>query len=89
MLERIGRYIFKERIGVGGQATVYLAEDPELDRDVAVKVMHQMATDETAYLDALREEARLAANLSHPNIATVYDFQVQEVLRLHGLSYQS
>ena len=50
MLEHIGRYIFKERIGVRGQATVYLAEDPELHRDVAVKVMHQMASEETAYL---------------------------------------
>ena len=60
MLEHIGRYIFKERIGVGGQATVYLANDPELNRDVAVKVMHQVASEESAYLEALREEARLA-----------------------------
>jgi serine/threonine protein kinase len=76
MLERIDRYMLKERIGVGGQATVYLAHDPELNRDVAVKVPHQMASVQTAYLDALREEARRAARLSHINIATVYDFRV-------------
>ena len=58
MLERIDRYIIKEQIGVGGQASVYLAHDPELNRDVAVKVPHQMASVQTGYLDALREEAR-------------------------------
>ena len=77
MLERIDRYIIKERIGVGGQATVYLAYDPELNRDVAVKVPHQMASVQTAYLDALREEARRAARLSHVNIATVHDFRIE------------
>ena len=76
MLERIDRYIIKERIGVGGQATVYLAHDPELNRDVAVKVPHIIVSVQTAYLDALREEARRAARLSHINIATVHDFRV-------------
>ena len=76
MLDWIDRYMIKERIGVGGQATVYLAHDPELNRDVAVKVPHQMASVQTAYLDALRDEARLAAGLFHSNIATVYDFKV-------------
>ena len=76
MLERIDRYIIKERIGVGGQATVYLAHDPELNRNVAVKVPQINASVQTAYLDALREEARRAARLSHINIATVYDFRV-------------
>ena len=61
MLERIDRYLIKERIGVGGQATVYLAHDPELNRDVAIKVPHIIASTQTAYLDALREEARRAA----------------------------
>jgi serine/threonine protein kinase len=76
MLQHIDRYIIKERIGAGGQATVYLAHDPELNRDVAVKVPHQMASVQTEYWDALREEARRAARLSHINIATVYDFRV-------------
>ena len=40
MLERIDRYELKERVGVGGQATVYLAEDTVLERQVAVKVMN-------------------------------------------------
>ena len=77
MLERIGRYVLKERIGAGGQATVYLGEDTLLKRTVAVKVMNQLASAEKAYIDAIMAEARLVAGLSHHNIATVYDFEVE------------
>ena len=76
MIERIDRYIIKQRIGIGGQSTVYLATDSELNRDVAIKVPHLMATVQTDYLDALRKEAQLAAGLSHRNITTVHDFKV-------------
>ena len=48
MLERIDRYIIKERIGVGRQATVYLTHDPELNRDVAVKVPQIIVSVQTA-----------------------------------------
>ena len=46
MLERIDRYDLKERVGVGGQATVYLAEDTVLERQVAVKVMNQIVSED-------------------------------------------
>ena len=78
MLERIGRYELKERVGAGGQATVYLAEDTLLKRNVAVKVMNQLVSSHSEYIDTLMTEAQLAAGLSHPNIATVYDFTVEE-----------
>ena len=77
MLERIDRYSLKERIGVGGQATVYLGEDTLLGRTVAVKLMNQMVSTQSEYVDTLMSEARLAAGLSHPNIATVYDFKIE------------
>ena len=77
MLQRIGRYEILERIGAGGQGTVYRARDTVLDRVVAVKVINQPVTDDPAYLEALQREARLAAGLDHPNITTVYDFQVE------------
>ena len=76
MQERIDRYELKERIGAGGQATVYLGEDTVLGRTVAVKVMHQLVSAQREYVDALMAEARLAAGLSHPNIATVHDFKI-------------
>ena len=77
MLERIDRYELNERIGAGGQATVYLGEDTLLKRTVAVKVLNQIASVEGAYVDATMHEARLAAGLNHPNIATVHDFKVE------------
>ena len=77
MLQRIGRYEILERVASGGQGTVYRARDTVLDRVVAVKVINQPVADDPAYLEALQREARLAARLSHPNIATVYDFQVE------------
>ena len=77
MLERIGRYELKERVGAGGQATVYLAEDTLLKRNVAVKVMNQLVSSHSEYIDTLMTEAQLVAGLSHPNIATVYDFTVE------------
>jgi len=76
MQERIDRYELKERIGAGGQATVYLGEDTVLGRTVAVKVMNQLVSAQREYVDALMAEARLAAGLSHPNIATVHDFKI-------------
>jgi len=78
MIERIGRYEILERVASGGQGTVYRARDTVLDRIVAVKVINQPVADDPAYLEALQREAKLAARLSHPNIATVYDFQVED-----------
>jgi serine/threonine protein kinase len=49
-----------------------------LDRVVAVKVINQPVTDDPQYLEALQREARLAASLDHPDITTVYDFQVED-----------
>ena len=76
MLERIARYTLEERIGAGGQATVYRGQDTLLKRTVAVKVLTQLVSRETEYVDAIMEEAQLAAGLSHLNIATVFDFKV-------------
>ena len=77
MLERIDRYELRERIGAGGQATVYLGHDTLLDRTVAVKVMNQLVSSQPEYVEGLMSEAQLAAGLSHQNIATVYDFKIE------------
>ena len=78
MLDRIDRYELKQRIGAGGQATVYLAEDTVLERQVAVKVMNQIVSEEEAFADRFMKEARLAARLTHRNIASVYDFKIEK-----------
>ena len=77
MLESIGRYRLIQRIGAGGQATVYSAEDTLLRRLVAVKVMNQLVSSDHQYAETVLEEARFASQLAHRNIAAVYDF-IQE-----------
>ncbi len=73
---RVGRYQVVGRIGTGGMGVVYRAHDPELARDVAVKLMNAEAIgdDQTATARArLVREARAMARLAHPNVIHVYD----------------
>ncbi len=68
------RYELHRRIARGGMADVFLARDALLDRPVAVKVLFpEFATDPT-FVQRFRREAQAAANLSHPNIVSVYDW---------------
>ncbi|WP_435198344.1 Stk1 family PASTA domain-containing Ser/Thr kinase [Janibacter sp. GS2] len=68
-----GRYRVVRHIADGGMATVLLATDTRLDRDVALKVMRaDLAADET-FVSRFRREARSAARLSHPNVVPVFD----------------
>jgi serine/threonine protein kinase len=69
----IGKYEILEELGSGGFATVYKARDPDLDRIVALKVLHPYWTQDPAFEARFRREARAAANLRHPNIVIVYD----------------
>jgi serine/threonine-protein kinase len=72
-----GRYRVVRRLGTGGTATVFLAEDERLGRRVAVKRLHGAeVTDETA--ERLRREARIMASLRHPNLVTVYDMLTED-----------
>jgi eukaryotic-like serine/threonine-protein kinase len=66
-----GRYRILRRLGAGGMATVFLAEDERLGRRVAVKRLHADSTEAT--VQRLEREARLGASLNHPNVVTVYD----------------
>lgn len=68
-----GRYQLIEQIGSGGMAVLYKAQDLELDRTVAVKVLRPSLVDDPEFLTRFKREARSAANLSHPNIVTVHD----------------
>ncbi|MEZ4655015.1 MAG: protein kinase [Candidatus Eisenbacteria bacterium] len=70
----IGRYPILQVLGRGGMGTVYLAIDPELDRKIAIKVVSRELTSHLS-VERLRQEARLLASVSHPNLATVYSLE--------------
>ena len=72
------RYELKELVGTGGMSSVYRAQDSLLERHVALKVMHEQLLSEGDHVERFRREARLAAQLSHPNIVTVIDRGEQE-----------
>ena len=67
------RYRLLERIGGGGMAEVFLAEDVLLTRQVAVKLLRAQFTGDEDFVAKFRQEARAAARLSHPNIVSIYD----------------
>ncbi len=70
------RYQLLDRFGTGGMANVYRARDTLLDRYVAIKVLRDDEDRDSDFDLQFRHEARAAANLSHPNIVTVYDFGI-------------
>ncbi|NPV58886.1 MAG: Stk1 family PASTA domain-containing Ser/Thr kinase [Actinobacteria bacterium] len=68
------RYRIKEKLGSGGMADVYLADDLLLGREVAVKVLHAQYAADPVFIQRFRHEAQAAANLNHPNIVNIYDW---------------
>lgn len=68
------RYQLEQPLGSGGMAVVYRARDLMLERTVAIKVLRTDFSRDEAFREHFRQEARAAANLSHPNIVTVHDF---------------
>ncbi len=68
------RYQLHKRLGKGGMALVFEAQDRMLERSVAVKVLRETFSQDPAFRERFRQEAKAAANLSHSNIVTVHDF---------------
>lgn len=68
-----GRYRVLRRLGSGGMADVWLAEDTHLQRQVALKVLHKRFAQDREFVERFRREAESAAGLQHPNIVSVYD----------------
>jgi beta-lactam-binding protein with PASTA domain/predicted Ser/Thr protein kinase len=68
-----GRYRIVRRLGAGGMANVYLAEDQELGRRVAIKILNDRHANDDQFVERFRREAKNAASLSHPNIVSIYD----------------
>jgi len=76
--QTLGHYRIVEKIGAGGMGEVYRAHDERLDRDVALKILPSGTLNDESARKRFRNEALALAKLSHPHIATVFDFDSQE-----------
>ncbi len=72
------RYQLQDFLEKGGMASVYRGRDLMLERDVAIKVLREEYSKDAGFRERFRQEAKAAANLSHSNIVTVYDFGYDE-----------
>lgn len=70
------RYVTEEKLGSGGMAEVYIAHDNLLDRQVAVKILHEAYRSDVEFIERFHREAKAAAKLTHPNIVSIFDVGV-------------
>src|SRR5229473_2146693 len=83
---KLGNYRILEKIGAGGQGTVYKATDTKLGRSVVIKVLPPELTAKEANLKRFEREARLASSLDHPNICTIFD--LNDIEGVHFIAMQ-
>jgi len=73
----LGKYTLDRRLGRGGMAEVYQAFQPGLDRHVAIKILHAHLADQGDFVTRFKREAQAVAQLHHPHIVQVFDFDAQ------------
>ncbi len=82
-----GRYEIIDKVGQGGMATVYKAEDLERNRIVAIKVLKDELAEDEKTVEKFRKEAISAARLSHPNIVSVYEYEAEGNIPFFVMEY--
>ncbi|MBI2535997.1 MAG: protein kinase [Gemmatimonadetes bacterium] len=80
-------YELLRQLGTGGFGRVYLVRDLELEREEALKVLHPFLTSDPAVVERFRREAQLAAQLTHPNIVSIYDTGGRAGLSWYTMAY--
>jgi serine/threonine protein kinase len=78
MNQTLSHYRILEKLGAGGMGEVYRAEDTNLDRQVAIKVLPDVFAADPERLARFEREAKLLASLNHPNIASIYGLEEAE-----------
>ncbi|HEY0754567.1 MAG TPA: protein kinase [Ktedonobacteraceae bacterium] len=76
--KRLGKYELKERLGRGGMAEVWKALDTQLQRFVAIKLLHNNLQADANFVARFQREAQVIASLHHPNIVQIHDFQIEQ-----------
>src|SRR5438067_13391855 len=74
--QRLGKDELQQRLGLGGMAEVWKALDTQLQRYVAIKLLHANLQEDPNFIARFEREAQLIASLHHPNIVQVHDFQI-------------
>jgi len=77
-VRRLGKYELQERLGHGGMAEVWKALDTQLQRHVAIKLLHANLQADPNFVTRFQHEAQVIASLRHPNIVQIHDFQVSQ-----------
>src|SRR5690606_12887329 len=85
--QTVGKYQIVAPLGQGGMAHVYKAYQPNLDRYVAIKVLHSHLLDQEHFVNRFEQEASLIARLRHPHIVQVYDSDVHDELYYIVMEY--
>ena len=85
--QTISHYRILEKLGAGGMGIVYRAHDERLKRDVALKVLPTETTNNEDDRKRLHREALALSRLSHPNIAQIYDFDIQNGIAFLVMEY--
>src|SRR5439155_19084837 len=85
--DMLGPYRIVREIARGGMAIVYLAYQPALDRQVAIKVLASQLLDDQQFTERFRREARAVARLTHPNILTIHDYGQEADLHFIVMEY--
>ena len=85
--QSLGKYKLIRRLGTGGMAEVYLANQPTIERQVAVKVLHRHLAENEDFILRFKREARSLGLLQHPNIVNVIDFDHHEDVYFMVMDY--
>ena len=72
------RFHLIRQLGVGGMGEIWLADDRQLEEQIAIKILSPALSDSVGFVDLLRDECRKARGLVHPNIVRVYDFHAAD-----------
>jgi serine/threonine protein kinase len=86
---RLGRYEIRSQIGAGGMGDVYLAQDTQLDRTVALKILPENVAADQTRLQRFVQEAKAASALNHPNILTVYEIGKTDSTQFIATAFKS
>jgi serine/threonine protein kinase len=84
---QVGPYKIHSLLGVGGMGEVYLAQDPRLDRDIALKILPTELASDPARIQRFIREARAASGLKHPNVATIYEIGKSDEIHFIAMEY--